>query len=236
MRPARYCWATGKPAMPIARYVMRASTAGRFRENRCGWWSARAAGTFSRSARRVRKRWRQPQEACERHGPQEVGESGRQWSNPAAAEGCMGVEEPLDSTESKPEPQPLAEVVTHMLEEARMVLPGIQALFGFQMVAVFNRPFSDLLTTGEQRLHLGALALVALAMVLVLAPAAYHRQVEPEAVSEALVRFTTRCLTGALFPLMLGISLDFYLVARVILQNQALSMLLAVMLWCVFFV
>lgn len=27
---------------------------------------------------------------------------------------------------------PLSEAVTHLLEECRMVLPGIQALFGFQ--------------------------------------------------------------------------------------------------------
>jgi hypothetical protein len=27
------------------------------------------------------------------------------------------------------------------IEEARMVLPGIQALFGFQLIAVFNERF-----------------------------------------------------------------------------------------------
>lgn len=32
----------------------------------------------------------------------------------------------------------LPEIVTHLLEECRMVLPGIQALFGFQLVAVFG--------------------------------------------------------------------------------------------------
>jgi len=146
----------------------------------------------------------------------------------------MGAKEPEGHAEQ--EAESLEKVVSHMLEEARMVLPGIQALFGFQFVAVFNQPFGTLLDRYEQVLHLVALGLVALAAVLVLAPAAYHRQVEPEAVSEKLVRFTTRCLTWALFPLMLGIAVDYYLVARIILQSKPWALALAAVLWSVFFV
>jgi hypothetical protein len=69
---------------------------------------------------------------------------------------------------------PLSEAVTHLLEECRMILPGIQALFGFQFIAVFNASFADKLTSTEQRLHLLALGLVAIAGALVMAPAAYH--------------------------------------------------------------
>ena len=42
-----------------------------------------------------------------------------------------------------------------------MVLPGIQALFGFQRIAVFNQGFDEKLTSGEQQLHFLALFLVA---------------------------------------------------------------------------
>jgi len=38
---------------------------------------------------------------------------------------------------------PLSQAVSHLLEECRMVLPGLQALFGFQLVAVFNTAFGD---------------------------------------------------------------------------------------------
>ena len=37
--------------------------------------------------------------------------------------------------------QPPSEEASYLLDECRMVLPGIQALFGFQLVAVFNRTF-----------------------------------------------------------------------------------------------
>src|SRR5213078_3805203 len=42
---------------------------------------------------------------------------------------------------------PLSEAVTHLLEECRMVLPGIQALFGFQLIAVFNSTFRESLSS-----------------------------------------------------------------------------------------
>ena len=45
----------------------------------------------------------------------------------------------------------LSKAAEYLLEECRMVLPGIQALFGFQLVAVFNQSFGEKLSSGEQR-------------------------------------------------------------------------------------
>ncbi|GAC1499183.1 MAG: hypothetical protein NVS1B6_05210 [Steroidobacteraceae bacterium] len=73
--------------------------------------------------------------------------------------------------------------VEHILEESRMVLPGIQALFGFQLIAVFNPRFDDVLGQGAQKLHLGAVILTATAIALIMAPAAYHRQAERRSIS-----------------------------------------------------
>jgi hypothetical protein len=108
-----------------------------------------------------------------------------------------------------------------------MVLPGVQALFGFQLVAVFNQRFAEALERGEQRLHLVALGLTALATALLMTPAAYHRQVEPGRVSASLVRVGSRCLSAAMLPLLIGVSLDFYLIAIVILGSAALGALAA---------
>jgi len=60
----------------------------------------------------------------------------------------------------------------NILEEARVVLPGIQAIFGFQLIAVFNQQFSKLLSQGEQKLHFCATLLMALAAVMMMAPSA----------------------------------------------------------------
>src|SRR5262245_35198719 len=89
---------------------------------------------------------------------------------------------------------PLPEAVTHLLEECRMVLPGLQALLSFQFIAVFNAGFAEKLTPTEQRLHLLALGLVALAGALVMAPASYHRQTGPQEVSAYFLTLASRLL------------------------------------------
>jgi hypothetical protein len=117
----------------------------------------------------------------------------------------------------------LPKAVEYLLEECRIVLPGIQVLFGFQLATVFSSGFTKLLDGGEQRLHLLAIAVVAIAIALIMAPAAYHRQTEPEHASEAFIRVSTRLLLASMPPLAVAICLDFHLVARVMLGNGVLG-------------
>ena len=105
---------------------------------------------------------------------------------------------------------PLDEAVTHLLEECRMVLPGIQALFGFQLIAVFNPRFAEQLTKTEQIVHYIAIGLVAIAVGLVMAPAAVHRQNGRGDVSDDFLVIASRLLLLSMLPLMFGICLDFY--------------------------
>jgi len=125
----------------------------------------------------------------------------------------------------------LTSAVTHLLEECRMILPGVQALLGFQLIAVFSATFAEHLSPIEQRIHLLALALLAIAGALVIAPAAYHRQTRPRQVSQHFLILSGRLLLTALVPLMLGIALDFYLIARIILGQTVLSLVLASVLF-----
>jgi hypothetical protein len=139
------------------------------------------------------------------------------------------------------ESQDLKEATQLVLEECRMVLPGVQALFGFQLIAVFNDRFSDLLSHHEQQAHLIALTMSALAVALLMAPAAYHRQAHPKSVSKEHLRASSWMLTLGMLPLMLAIHIDVYLVARIVSSSvmtaSAIVSLLAiafVALWIVF--
>lgn len=125
---------------------------------------------------------------------------------------------------------PLNEAVTHMLEECRVVLPGVQALFGFQLIAVFNFAFAERLSQVEQDIHLVSLALVAMAGALVMTPAAYHRQVCPNQVSSQLLRLGGRFLLASMVSLTIGIMLDFYLIARLILGSETDALIAAIAL------
>jgi hypothetical protein len=136
---------------------------------------------------------------------------------------------------------PLKDAVQQLLEEARMVLPGIQALLGFQLIAVFNDGFATRLDSAEQLLHLVAILLVALATGLVMTPAAYHRQAMQRAVSDAFLRLGSRLVSAALVPLAFGLSIDIFLVSRLVTGSQPASIAIAVAtlavlmaLWLVF--
>ena len=115
-----------------------------------------------------------------------------------------------------------------------MVLPGIQALFGFQLIAVFNQGFSEKLSAVEQVTHLIALILTVIATVLVMTPAALHRQAEPRQVSERFVWLASNLVLAAMCPLAVAIALDVYVVASVVLRSDAIGALLAVAVLIVF--
>ena len=114
----------------------------------------------------------------------------------------------------------LEQAATHLLEECRMVLPGIQALFGFQMIAVFNTRFAETLSAGEQLVHLFAILCVVLAIALVMAPALLHRRREPQAVSRRFIELSSRLLMWSMAPLATGTVLDVYIVARIVIGSR----------------
>ena len=130
----------------------------------------------------------------------------------------------------------LGQAAKTLLEECRMVLPGIQALFGFQLMVVFQQTFDEKLSVAEQRLHLVAITLIASAIALVMAPAAYHRQTDPEQVSAHFIHLSSALLLWSMLPLALGICLDFYLIARLITSQESLAIGLALLLLFFFFV
>src|SRR5690349_5676474 len=102
----------------------------------------------------------------------------------------------------------LSDATSHLLEECRMVLPGIQALFGFQWIAFFNQRFADLSST-NQELHLTATAIVALSAALLMTPAVYHRAARGRAISERFLSLSTRLILMGMFCLSLGIAIEF---------------------------
>ncbi len=145
----------------------------------------------------------------------------------------------MHADEGKTETVKLAEAASHLLNECRMVLPGIQALFGFQLVAVFDARFEDL-TQPEQAWHYAATGLVAIAVALIMTPAAYHRALGVRHVSERFLRNASRLLLASMVPLGAGICVDFYLVGRLTMQAHWPAALAAALfalfafLWYVF--
>src|SRR5512135_2940883 len=105
------------------------------------------------------------------------------------------------SSRQKMEALPPYKAALMLIEECRMILPGIQTLFGFQLIAVFNSTFSDKLSPLEQRLHLLSIALIGVAIVIIMTPAAYHRQTDPHAITQQFINLSTRLLLLSTAPL-----------------------------------
>lgn len=122
--------------------------------------------------------------------------------------------------------QSLKQEATYALDEARMVLPGVQAILGFQLIAVFNQRFEGL---GEDRqvLHLVAFAMVALAGGMLMTPAAFHRQAEPGCVTRRFVRIASLFLSAALAPLILGLAIDAYLIVWLTVRHETIALCFA---------
>src|SRR5205823_4110054 len=99
----------------------------------------------------------------------------------------------------------------------RVVLPGAQALFGFQLAIVLTQSFEQL-PSASKITHVASLFLVALSIVLLMAPAAYHRIVYAGEDSQDIHRVGSALLTAATVPLALGLAGDIYVVIGKILD------------------
>jgi hypothetical protein len=114
----------------------------------------------------------------------------------------------------------------NIIEEARCILPGLQAVFGFQTIAVFNERFTDL-ETYAQVCHLLGLGLMVIAMALLMTPAVYYRAQHGQPTSRML-RTSRKSIRGALIPLAVGLSLDMLTVMSLATDRLALSIAAAV--------
>jgi len=105
----------------------------------------------------------------------------------------------------------IKEKIKKLLIECRMVLPGVQAMLGFQLTTFFMPGFAKL-SPSSQWVHCGGLIATTIATVLVITPAAYHRLAEAGEDTEHFHQVGTRLLLAAMFFLGIGLSADFVVI------------------------
>jgi hypothetical protein len=149
----------------------------------------------------------------------------RRYQSKMPAEG--GQEKPVE----------LKDKIKEVLIEARMVLPGAQALLGFQFIVVLVDAF-DQLPQPLKYVHLWSLLSIALCTVLLITPAAYHRIVYQGEDSEKFLRLAGRFVIAAMVPLALGLAGDLLVVtwlvthsAPVALATSAVALILLLGFW-----
>ena len=86
----------------------------------------------------------------------------------------------------------LKDKIEQVLTEARVVLPGVQALLGFQLSIMLMQGFESL-PPSSRYIHLTSLALMTLSIILLISPAAYHRIVEQEKTRRMYIALPAAC-------------------------------------------
>src|SRR5258706_10461001 len=113
------------------------------------------------------------------------------------------------------------------LDEIRIILPGTQALLGFQLVAAFSFGF-DRISLLFKYMHIISLLLVSISVILLLIPPAFHRIAEHGQDTHRLHVLTTKVIMYAMASLGLGLSVDLFVVVSVILQSVTVGAIVSV--------
>lgn len=116
-----------------------------------------------------------------------------------------------DGGEDDPEEE-LRERYSELLEELRVVLPGVQVLFAFLLTSPFSSRFPQLDPVGK-RGYAVALLCTAASTIILVAPTAYHR-IAPRRDRRTRLHAAVRLAKAWLATLALAISVSVFVVAR----------------------
>jgi hypothetical protein len=129
--------------------------------------------------------------------------------------------------------------VEQMLTEARVLLPGAQALLGFQLAVILNEAFGQL-PHSSKLIHVASLCCISLAIILLMAPASFHRISFHGQNTEGFHRLGSALILTAAVPLGLGITGDIYVAVTKALEKPAIgiaialiALLVLVVLWLI---
>jgi hypothetical protein len=113
-----------------------------------------------------------------------------------------------------------------LLEEIRVMIPGVEILFGFLIVLPFQA--ADQIDGYERLLYLGAFLAVSAAMALMVGPTVHHRLRFRELDKERWVFRSNRMVIAASILLAVGISLTVYLVVQTLMGGRVAALIAAI--------
>jgi len=117
---------------------------------------------------------------------------------------------------------PLEIRLRHVLTESRVMLPGAQALLGFQLITFYMEDYMKL-PPALQWTHLISLLFITVAVIMLIAPAAFHRIADLGEATERSYQFASWMVLWAAIPLGLGLAGELYLVLAKALQDFVIA-------------
>ena len=105
-----------------------------------------------------------------------------------------------------------------LLNELRVMLPGVQALFAFLLIVPFSERFSNT-TRNERVAYYIAFAAAALSSILFIAPSVYHRVQFRQHDKEELLRVSNGLVIAGTIVLGIGIAASIYVVTGFLVDD-----------------
>jgi hypothetical protein len=107
-----------------------------------------------------------------------------------------------------------------LLNELRVILPGVQVLFAFLLTVPFTNRFNQI-TEGQRQVFFATFLLTAIATGLLIAPSAYHRLRWRQHDKEQMLRTSNRLAIGGMAFLAAALTGAVYLVTDLIFEAAA---------------
>jgi hypothetical protein len=132
-----------------------------------------------------------------------------------------------ESGQMQPSPTPLKTKIEQLLTEARLIIPGGQALFGFQFIAMLTSGF-DRLPEMAKVVHAAALCLIGINVIVMMTPAALHRLSFGGEDSPRFLRMGSALVTIGPAFLAAGVSAEIYVVFLKALSSARIAMTVSI--------
>jgi len=107
-----------------------------------------------------------------------------------------------------------------LLNELRVVLPGVQVLFAFLLIVPFTERFDDVGDAQQTAYMIGLLSTL-VGTILLIAPSAYHRLRWRERNKERMLRTSNRLAIAGLAFVALAMTASVYLVSETVIETTA---------------
>lgn len=137
-----------------------------------------------------------------------------------------------DSGRDETEQERLDRNLGELLQELRVVLPGVQVLFAFLLAVPFQKRFSEV-TEFQKEVYFATLILTAISATMLMAPSAYHRITFRYQQKRRLVFYANRYAIVGLAFLALAMTGAILLITDFLFSTAA-AIVVAALALCVF--
>jgi hypothetical protein len=150
----------------------------------------------------------------------------------------MGAEDLIEERTGENQHERTARELAELLQELRIVLPGVQVLFAFLLTVPFSARFGSV-SSVQQAVFFATLVCTALSTGLLLAPSAHHRLLWRKHAREHRLRVANRLAIAGLILLVVAIVGVMFVITDVLFGSTAAALATAAItafFLCVWFV